>query len=117
MLVAPARLGDSVHVLSRRAGAIAPALRAIAPVLLDKDATDGIGVSENTLVLDSSVNRGRPQSLVTKKEQNEEAPKVCAICEKSYSLVEAENPSQSICGHPIGDGGSQWCNRLLLGVD
>jgi hypothetical protein len=57
MLVAPARLGDSVHVLSRRAGAIAPALRAIAPVLLDKDATDGIRVSENTLVLDSSVNR------------------------------------------------------------
>jgi hypothetical protein len=47
MLVAPARLGDSVHVLSRRAGAIAPALRAIAPVLLDKDATDWIRVSEN----------------------------------------------------------------------
>ncbi len=45
MLVAPARLGDSVHVLSRRAGAIAPALRAIAPVLLDKDATDWIRVS------------------------------------------------------------------------
>jgi hypothetical protein len=44
---------------------IAPALRAIAAVLLDKDATDGIRVSENTLVLDSSVNRGRPQSLVT----------------------------------------------------
>jgi hypothetical protein len=38
------------------------------------------------------------------------------ICEKSYSSVEAVNPSRSMCGHPLGDGGSQWCNRLL-GVD